>query len=342
MSMFTLNGAPILADEISILTELKNQLAANGIYRFKTFRTTTNHIQFNCPFHKGGQESKPSCGIVTRDIHYGNGKVVKAGTVHCFACGYVGTLETMISELFGRNDFGIFGKEWLRKNFTTVEYEERPEIKLDMSRGNKKAPQTFQYVSEDELDTYRYTHPYMYQRKLTDEVIEMFDVGYDKDFVLKGNDGKESHLRCITFPVRDITGGTLFIARRSVDMKFFHYPAGTLKPIYGIYELSKLPEYPHEIIVCESIFNCLTCYVYGRPAIALNGTGSDSQLKELKSLPCRKLILGLDPDNAGRKGRKRIRDALSGSKIITELDIPEGKDINDLTRDEFDGLAELL
>ena len=341
--MFYVRGKPILAEEIDVLVELRNQLALNGIQRFKKFKVSSNHIQFNCPFHKDGQEKEPSCGITTSEIKYGNGKVVKPGTVHCFACGYVSSLEEMISRLFGRNDFGIFGEEWLITNFLTVEYENRPELKLDMSRGNKQNnKQTIEYVSEEELDRYRYVHPYMYQRKLTDEVIDMFDVGYDDNFVLKNQSGGESHLRCITFPIRDITGKTLFIARRSVDIKFFHYPSGVLKPVYGVYELSKINPYPQEIIICESIFNCLTCYAYGKYAVALNGTGTTTQYEELKQMPCRKFILGLDPDSAGYKGRQKLRKALEGSKLISEYVIPEGKDINDLTREEFDNLQEVI
>ena len=304
--MFTVAGMPILADEIDVLEELKDQLALNGVERFRKFRRTQNHIQFCCPFHNGGQELKPSCGITTSDIKQGD-KVVKAGTVHCFACGIVCSLEEMISRLFGKDDFGIFGIEWLKKNFLTIEYDERPKIVLDMERHKSITENDRTYISEEELDSYRYIHPYMYQRKLTDDVIEMFDVGYDKDFVIKSKKGKESHLRCITFPVRDITGKTLFIARRSVDTKFFHYPAGAEKPVYGIYELSLLPEYPKEIIICESIINCLTCYVYGKPAVALNGTGTDFQYKQLRESPCRKYILGLDPDPEIKKKSKHDR-----------------------------------
>ena len=59
------------------------------------------------------------------------------------------------------------------------------------------------------------------------------------------------------------------------------------------------------------------------------GTGAYEQYKVLESLPVRKLILGLDPDDAGRKGADRIRKNVRG-KIITEYAIPEGYDINDL------------
>lgn len=338
--MFKVAGLPILADEMTILEELRDQLALNGIERFHTLRPTSQHIQFNCPFHKGGQERKPSCGITTVDIKRGDGSVVPAGTVHCFTCGYTGSIQDMISRLFGYNDFGMFGIEWLRKNFTTISIEKRELPELTFTRG--VSPEKKEYIPEEILDTYRYIHPYMYQRKLTDDVIDMFDVGYDKDFVLKNKNGGESHLRCITFPVRDETGGTLFVARRSVDTKFFHYPSGVEKPVYGLYELSKIEPYPQEVIICESIINCLTCFSYGKYAVALNGTGTPLQYEQLKKMPTRKFILGLDPDEAGFRGRQKLRKALSGYKLVTEYDIPPGKDINDLTKEEFLGLKELL
>lgn len=339
--MFTANGIPILADEEEVIVELRNQLALNGIERFRVIRKIQDHIQFSCPIHKGGQEMKPSCGITTRDIKQGD-KVVKAGTVHCFTCGYVASLEEMISTLYGKDDMGVFGIEWLKKNFLTVNYEERKDLLLDFERNKFSNKSEIKYVSEVELDSYRYIHPYAYKRRLTDEIMEVFDIGYDDAFIIKSKDGREFKYRCLTFPVRDITGGTLFVARRSVDQKFFYYPNGVEKPVYGIYELSKINPYPNEIIICESMLNCLTCWVYGKYAVALNGTGTQFQIKQLKDLPCRKFILGLDPDDAGNRGREKLKKALKYNKILSEYIIPKGKDINDLTKEEFDGLKEVL
>ena len=53
-------------------------------------------------------------------------------------------------------------------------------------------------------------------------------------------------------------------------------------------------------------------------------------------MPVRKFILALDPDEAGRKGSKRLRDALGRSKLITEFAIPEGYDLNDLDEKVLD------
>lgn len=331
--MFYINRNPILADDLEVLNELKHQLARRGILRFNEFKVGPRNIQFNCPIHSDGQEKKPSCGISTVQI-----KDIPPGTVHCFTCGYIATLEEMISHCFGRDDMGAYGREWLVKNFLTVSIENRKDIPLNVSRGSKV--EKMSYISEEELDSYRYYHPYMYKRKLTDEVIEKFDIGYDEHFELKDKDGKVKQvLRCLTFPVRDKKGNTLFIARRSVDIKFFHYPEGVIKPVYGLYEL---PDDAKEIIICESILNALTCYVYGKPAVALNGLGTEYQYEQLKRLPARKFIIALDPDEAGQRATRKLRKALRGSKLVTQYEIPKGKDLNDLDEKEFENLAEIF
>ena len=88
------------------------------------------------------------------------------------------------------------------------------------------------------------------------------------------------------------------------------------------------------------MLNCITVWGYGKYAVALNGTGSSSQLQELKNLPYRKIILALDPDEAGIKGCHKIYKALKDSKLITRVQVPKGKDINDLSEEEFKNLNE--
>lgn len=100
-----------------------------------------------------------------------------------------------------------------------------------------------EYVTESELAKYRYYHPYMYERKLTNEIIEKFDIGYDKD------------TDCITFPVYDEFGRCVFVARRSVKTKYFNYPSGSKKPIYG---LEKIDKDTNAVLVVESFLNALT------------------------------------------------------------------------------------
>ena len=332
--MIKLQDTIIQADTQSILDMLKFDLAQHGVDRFHIFRNNGENIQTNCPFHKNGQERKPSFGV--------NGEIDKC---HCFACGWSGTIEEMISELYGYQDDGKFGKRWLIKRFNTVEIETRPNImegfngrdnnnftNVDITDANSSVSIFRQHmqqdksskrysgeITEEELDKYRYIHPYMYERGLTDKIIERFDIGYDRE-------RKE-----ITFPVRDIEGRCVFIAGRSTERKFFRLPKGRDKPLYqgdrfttGIYRTA---------YITESFLNCLTCWKYNKPAMAMIGTGNQKQYEILNKLPVREYILAFDPDEAGRKATERFRKNVHG-KIIKELVYPDDRDINDL-QEEF-------
>lgn len=314
-----INNVPFEADLMSILEELRSQLSANGIQLLHSMRDTPDNIQVCCPYHKGGQERRPSAGIKKSD-----------GIFHCFSCGETHTLQEMISHCFGRSDdiVGAFGWEWLLKNFLTVSIEERKSLNLDFLRDPKE--KSTLYISDDELDKYRVYHQYMWKRKMTPDVVDIFDVGYDKE------------TKSITFPVRDVQGRCLFVARRSVVTKFFNYPAGAEKPIYGLYELSQLDKYPKEVIICESMIDAIYFWTVGKYAVALNGLGNELQFRQLRDMPCRKFILCTDSDEAGMKARARIRKNVR-NKLITEYVLPEGrKDANDCTQEELMNLKEIF
>lgn len=326
--MLKVGNALVTTPVTEIIQVLKQELNLRGVNLLNKITVGTNNIQVTCPVHNNGQERKPSCGISTTTR-----QGVETGTVHCFTCGYRATLPEFISVCFGRNDNGEFGKNWLIKKFVSVQINERPDLVLNFDRKPAQNSQN-EYISEEELDSYRYTHPYLYQRGMTDEIIERYDLGYDRNFKLPGTN---NIIETVTFPVRDINGNTLFIARRAIHQKLFYYPENVDKPIYGIYELDKTAK---EVIVCESMFNALTCQVYGRQAIALLGLGTETQYKQLEQLPCRKLIIGLDPDNAGYKAGQKLKQRLQGKKLISFLDVPKGSDINDLTEQEFNQLTQ--
>lgn len=316
-----IDGFQFNASLEDILSELQAQLILNNIPLLQKKRDSAGDIMVQCPYHGNGQERKPSAGIRKQD-----------GQFHCFACGEVHTLPEVISHCFGHYEdaFGRWGWQWLNKNFSAVQVENRKDIELDLTR-DKSVKSQPRYVSEEELDKYRYTHPYWTKRGITDErIIELFDLGYDKE------------TDCITMPVRDKSGFTLFVARRSVKTKFFNYPQGVEKPLYGLYEIHQLEEFPSEVIVCESMIDALTAWQYGKYAVAMNGLGTELQFKQLRQLPCRKLILATDNDKAGLEARQRIR-ANIGNKLVTEYIFPEGKkDLNDLEKCEFEALQEIF
>lgn len=339
--MFKVDGIPIYVDELEVLGRIKETvLAEQGREILRKIKRSGDNIMVCCPKHNGGQERKPSCGILTVDKR---GHV--AGDVHCFSCDLVGSFEVFVSACFGFfDDNGAFGRKWLKDTFISGDEYERPDIPMDYQRVDIKSylknRNKIVYVSEEELASYRYYHPYMWKRKLTPEVVERYDVGYQKDFLVyeDKNTGYKKYDEVLTFPCRDINGNCLFVSRRSIKGKSFYLPLDLEKPVYGVYEL---PKDAKDVVICESVINALTCVSYGVPALALFGTGDALQYRQLNALPVRHYILGLDPDKAGANGTKKLKKYLHG-KLLTQFIIPPKKDINDLSYDEFKGLQEII
>lgn len=317
-----INDITIDADVSEILTTLREQLAEQGILRFEKIIDSGEDVMVQCPYHKDGQERRPSAGIRKSD-----------GLLHCLACGETHSLPEVVGFCFGRDMF--FGYNWLMKNFGALSEQDRQPINLNLSRTPSTSVQ--EYVSEDALDSYRYTHPYMYERGLTDEIIELFDIGYDKS------------TDSITFPVRDIKGNTLFVARRTIKYKSFNIPKGIDKPLYGEYELSQILQTKEgvdkfkEIYVCEGLFDCLRLWCVGKCAVA--GFGclfSDKQIQDLCELPTRKLIFALDNDKAGISATERLKELVRGKLMTTAILPDKRKDIGECTDEELKNLRETL
>ena len=166
---------------------------------------------------------------------------------------------------------------------------------------------------------------YITDRELTDEVIEKFEIKYDP------------LSKSIVFPVRDVNGKIAFLTRRSTEGKKFIIDKGADKSvIYLLY--NNINE--REVYVVESQINALTLEGWGYHAIALFGAGtSEGQMKTLNKTNIKRYILCYDNDQAGRKGAKRFKKLIRKDVFVDDIIMPEGKDVNDLTKEEFDNLV---
>ena len=88
-----INGVPFDVELMDILRELKSQLSANGINLFYKMFDSGDDIMVCCPYHKDGQERRPSAGIRKSD-----------GLLHCLACGTTVPLDEMIANCFEHID----------------------------------------------------------------------------------------------------------------------------------------------------------------------------------------------------------------------------------------------
>ena len=271
-----------------------------------------------CPIHKDGHERKPSCGVSIVPKYQGN-KIIEPGTVHCFTCGYTAPLTSFISECFGYKDGGVFGNKWIKAQYNTGLTVKTRKVELNLSR-RRITQEELPTVPCDVLEAYRYTVGYMYNRGLTDDIIEQFDIGYDR---------KDD---CITIPVPNLKGEVKWLQRRSIIGKSYYIPSGINKTDYllGASEVLRLKLYKQPVYIVESPFNMLTLWKLGHAAICLFGTGGGNQYDMLNKLPIRHYIIALDPDEAGKKGSKKLLHNLGKTKLLSKVNYLDSRDINDL------------
>lgn len=321
------------------MLDVIDKLEAAGLIR--PAKQSGDWYTLYCPFHSDGNEKKPSCGILLHD-QYKNGQLYPAGMWHCFACNASYTLPVGISKILEKKNMSGEGLKWLEENIPGFKPDPDAVQSLIPDELMGQAMTRFMaehvrarlsakpaYITENELASYRYTVPYMYERKLTDEVIAKYDVGFDAHHVPPG---RKKELPCITFPVRDQQGNTLFFCRRSIEGKYFNYPTNVTKPVYGLFEL---PKNATSVIICESVINCLTCVTYGYNAVALLGTGTPYQIDQLRHLGAKEFIICLDGDEAGRRGTAKLKKALSSVAFVWVMHVPEGEDVNSCTYEQF-------
>ena len=128
--MITIWGVPIVATVEQVVRDLKLQLYGTGL--LKEINNTGSDLMITCPFHKGGKENKPSCGVLLKEKHL-NGKSYEAGTVHCYTCGYTSDLPQFVADVLGLKN-SLDGYNWLvgKYNYST---EEREPLELNLYRG---------------------------------------------------------------------------------------------------------------------------------------------------------------------------------------------------------------
>ncbi|MBO5712109.1 MAG: toprim domain-containing protein [Acholeplasmatales bacterium] len=297
----------------TILRQAQKELN-NGKLKDIEIKPNAKNCNITCPIHKDGMETNASCQILVDT----NDKELEAGWAHCFTCGYSGSLATTINALFDELD-PRFGEDWLIERFGNIYVDTKEYLPpFEITEEPK------QFLNEEDLKQYDFYHPYMWKRKLSKEVVDQFRVGYDR-------------LRsAITFPVYDEKHRLVMVTARSVNSKRFYIPEGVEKPVYLLYDI--IERGVTSVVVCESQLNTLYARSLGYDSVGLFGTGSRSQLQTLNKSGIRNYILAFDGDEAGHKGAERFKKYINKHCFITELQLPKGKDLNDLSPEEVHDL----
>lgn len=337
--MITIWKTPVVATVEQIIADLKLEVYEAGL--LKDINNTGSDLMCTCPFHKGGHERKPSCGVLLKE-RVKDGRRYEAGTAHCYTCGYTADLPQFIADLLGLEN-NVAGYRWLVSKYTYV-MNERPQITLDLFRGGMTTT-----TLTDTEDVKRYHEmmissseagKYLARRKIKDWVAERYQIGYDPT----------DHT--LLFPVKDLNGNTVFFKGRSIQGKHFYNAKDVDKTsnVYGLYEVMEAYRRGEitadtKIWITESEIDALTLIGQGEWAVAIMGSHiSEKQCKELERTPFRHFILALDNDPAGRKGCQQIKDHLipRGFRFTNLRWHTELKDINDIVIDSEEGWRQTL
>ena len=318
MSSVIIRDRVLELDIHEALKKVKSELT-NG--KLENIKVSGDSLSVPCPFHKDGLERHNSCMI-----YCGDGEL-PAGSFHCFTCSESGNLAKFIGACFDKDK--IFGEDWLLENYSYNFVKKEltlPVIDLDQKK------EEAHHLDESVLEQFSDYHPYMSKRKLTDDIIKKFEIKYDP------------LTKSIVFPVRDLSGKISFLTRRSIDgllpngARYMLDKGADKNVIYLLYNILK--EDIKEVIVCEGQINALTSWSYGHPAVALLGAGtSESQIEVLNNTGIKHYILCYDNDPAGRKGAGRFKKFIRKDVFVDDIIMPEGKDINDLSKEEFEDLV---
>lgn len=299
----------------SPIDSIIDTIKKNTRYCHDVKKTKTN-IVVTCPFHKNGNERTPSCSInAVDDID------VPYGAYHCWSCGARGNLTKFVTKCLETNT--KIAEDWLVSNFSNsliTQVDILPFIDEKPTQ-LKEVELSDDFLSDFEYDNQEALEYLIVKRKLSVEVINYFKIGYDPP--------SDS----ITFPIWDEYGRLVGISRRNLHTKYFSFPKLNNKPVYL---LDTIKRFGYDTLyITESQINALTLWGWRFPAVALFGTGSNYQYKLLNKCGVKNVVLCLDGDVAGRSGIRKLLNALSKDIIITVVKIPDGKDVNDLTKEEF-------
>lgn len=326
-------GTPIVATVEEILHDLKREAGNPNLFR--DMKTSGNNIMITCPFHKNGMERRPSFGITMKEVEY-FGRVLEAGSTHCYTCSYKSDLPKFVADVLGL-DSRLEGFRWLKNRYMYGAGSERGELHLEFSRDKKTndiiVDKALVSHYMQELANNKRAMEYLIKRRIGERaLIEMFNIGYDKE------------TDSVVFPVADRQGQVRLLKKRSIEGKKFHNTTGANKAgfVYGLFQLIKFGEPDDVVWVCESEIDCLTAWAYGGQAIAIMGSHiSDEQVKEIARTPFRHLVDGLDRDEAGRKGWRALKDKMLplGFRLWNTKGFNGKKDINELSEEEFKNIG---
>lgn len=293
-----------------------------------------------CPFHS---DNSPS-------MHVNSAK----GFYHCFACGAGGNAIKFVMEIDKLNYPQAIEKIADMYGFSLSYTDKNTQKKDNSSKEILNLLNNF-YKRELFSPTNKAALAYLKERKISDAMIERFELGWAPASVntinLLKNEKIEAKLalRCgaikhnengiyasfsnrITFPIFNHIGVIVGFGGRTISdhpAKYINSPQSEVfdksRILYG-YDKAKTAIFrAKEMIICEGYMDCIMLHEAGfNNAVAVLGTALTPKHLPLINKENIKVILSFDSDNAGQSAALRSAELLSRASIDGRVVLIEG------------------
>jgi len=298
-----------------------------------------DHILISCPMarwtHLSGQDAHPSCMVWYNDE--------KQTYYKCYSCGECGNLWQLFQE---------YGQKTNDPQVQALALEvlkvDTPSISSRFVRLYNKILNKYDLdVFEDEVKIVPASVIEKYELATLNPIASKYLEGRQVDVLtaLRFNLRWDKHNFRICFPAYDEDGSCVGMVGRTVPpgdvekKRYFNYFNFNAAESLGGTNFVK--DYPYnKILVLEGYFDLLRswqwCVELGiLPVCTWKSKVSEKQLTKLVGFD-KLLICGYDNDKAGQEGAvKFIREGGQLGATVRKLQLPEGKDVGELTKEEF-------
>lgn len=235
---------------------------------------------------------------------------VATGQHICYSCGEGGGIRKIARH------FGVARIEDVTPALRDV-MKMLDELKRDVDTRHKPP----RILPESHLKRYDIPTNYWIERGFTQTIIDAFDLGYDP------------MADAVTIPLRDMNGDLLGVTKRYLGEDVadrYKYPAKFERSLNLF--ASWFVEQGHEdtVAMVEGSVDCMKVWQAGVPSMAQYGSSiSLAQIRLLRRLGVRRVILFFDDDKAGHKATTRALGTLTyttkrnGKKIMRSKYVPD-------------------
>lgn len=205
----------------------------------------------------------------------------------------------------------------------------RAGLPLPVEKHEKQFETNYKLMNKFKRDMIYDAFEYLYDRDLSDNEINQWKIGFDK------NENR------IVFPLLDSYNNVLGFNKRlvcketkGINKKYIHSPDSEIFKksnfLYGAHDIDKTFDY---IILSEGVFDVILARKYGlKNTVCALGTSLSDYQMDLLAKYNKEVIVVYDNDEKGIKTMKKVMPLLAAKNISAKLLIlPEGKDLADMS-----------